>query len=88
MAHTGQWKVDVFLFEGDAEVTAEAVLHADAARPVVGRGTTRLSTNAMVPEIGAGGAGSQALVDRSADCDRLVVGSWPRRASAAWCSAR
>jgi hypothetical protein len=61
MAHTGQWKVDVFLFEDDAEVTAEAVLHADAARPVVGRGTARLSTNATVPEIGAELATSQAL---------------------------
>ena len=53
MAHTGQWKVDVFLFEDGAEVTAEAVLHADAAQPVVGRGTARLSTKATVPEIGA-----------------------------------
>jgi hypothetical protein len=61
MAHTGQWKVDVFLFEDDAEVTAEAVLHADANRPVVGRGTARLSTNATVPEIGAELATSRAL---------------------------
>jgi hypothetical protein len=34
-------------------MTAEAMLHADAARLVVGRGTARLSTNAKVPEIGA-----------------------------------
>jgi len=61
MAHTGQWKVDVFLFEDGAEVTAEAVLHADAAQPVVGRGTARLSTNATVPEIGAEFATSRAL---------------------------
>ena len=61
MAHIGQWKVDVFLFEDDAEVTAEAVLHADTARPVVGRGTARLSTDATVPEIGAELATSQAL---------------------------
>jgi hypothetical protein len=61
MAHTGQWKVDVFLFEDDAEVTAEAVLHADAARPVVGRGRARLGTNAAVPEIGAELATSHAL---------------------------
>jgi hypothetical protein len=61
VTHVGQWKVDVFLFEGDAEVTAEAVLHADAARPVVGRGTARLGTNAMVPEIGAELATSRAL---------------------------
>jgi hypothetical protein len=61
MTHTGQWKVDVFLFEDDAEVTAEAVLHADAARRVVGRGAARLNTNAMVPEIGAELAASRAL---------------------------
>jgi hypothetical protein len=61
MACTGQWKVDVFLFEDEAEVTAEAVLHADAARPVVGRGTARLGTNATVPEIGAELATSRAL---------------------------
>lgn len=61
MTHTGQWKVDVFLFEGDLEVTAEAVLHADAARPVVGRGTARLRTNAVAPEIGAELATSRAL---------------------------
>ena len=61
MAHTGQWKVDVFLFEDDAEVTAEAVFHADAARPIVGRGAARLSTNATAPEIGAELATSRAL---------------------------
>ena len=61
MAHTGQWKVDVFLFEDDTEVTAEAVFHADAARPVVGRGAARLGTNAMAPEIGAELATSRAL---------------------------
>jgi hypothetical protein len=61
MAHTGQWKVDVFLFEGDAEVTAEAVVLADAARPVVGRGSARLGTNATAPEIGAELATSRAL---------------------------
>ena len=61
MAHTGQWKVDVFLFEGDAEVTAEAVLHADAARPVVGRGAARLGTSAAAPEIAAELATSRAL---------------------------
>jgi hypothetical protein len=61
MAHIGQWKVDVFLFEDDAEVTAEAVLRADAERPVVGRGTARLTTNATVPEIGAELATSRAL---------------------------
>jgi hypothetical protein len=61
MAHTGQWKVDVFLFENDAEVTAEAVLHGDAARPVVGRGKARLSVAAAVPEIGAELATSRAL---------------------------
>jgi hypothetical protein len=61
MAHTGQWKVDVFLFEDDAGVTAEAVLHADATRPVVGRGTARLSTNAAAPEIGVELATSRAL---------------------------
>jgi hypothetical protein len=61
MAHIGQWKVDVFLFEDDAEVTAEAVLHADTAQPVVGRGTARLRTNATVPEIGAELATSRAL---------------------------
>ena len=61
MAHIGQWKVDVFLFEDDAEVSAEAVLHADAARPIVGRGVARLGTNATVPEIGAELATSRAL---------------------------
>jgi Rv2632c-like len=61
MTHTGQWKVDVFLFEGEDDVTAEAVLHADAARPVLGRGTARLGTNAVVPEIGAELAVSRAL---------------------------
>jgi hypothetical protein len=61
MAHTGQWKVDVFLFEDDAEVSAEAVLHADAARPVIGRGAARLSPNGTVPEIGAELASSRAL---------------------------
>ena len=61
MAHTGQWKVDVFVFEGDAEVTAEAVLQADTARPVVGRGTARLGTVATVPEIGVELATSRAL---------------------------
>jgi Rv2632c-like len=61
MAHIGQWKVDVFLYEDDAEVTADAVLHADAARPVVGRGQARLSAAASVPEIGAELAASRAL---------------------------
>ncbi len=61
MAHIGQWKIDVFLYEQDAEVTAEAVLHADAARPVVGRGKARLSAAAAVPEIGAELATSRAL---------------------------
>jgi hypothetical protein len=37
------------------------VLHADAARPVVGRGAARLSTTATVPEIGAELATSRAL---------------------------
>ena len=61
MAHAGLWKVDVFLFEDDAEVTAEAVLHAATDQPVVGRGTARLGTNATVPEIGAELATSRAL---------------------------
>lgn len=66
MAHTGQWKVDVFLFEGEAEVTAEAVLQADTARPVVGRGTAKLGTArhgtvATAPEIGVELATSRAL---------------------------
>jgi hypothetical protein len=61
MAHIGQWKVDVFLYEDADVVTAEAVLHADAARPVVGRGTARLSAAATVPEIGAELAASRAL---------------------------
>jgi hypothetical protein len=61
MAHTGQWKVDVFLYEDGAEVTAEAVLHADAARPVVGRGRARLEVATTVPEIGAELATSRAL---------------------------
>jgi hypothetical protein len=61
MAYTGRWKVDVFLFEDDAEVTAEAVLHADAARPVVGRGTARLGTDATAPETATEIATSRAL---------------------------
>jgi Domain of unknown function (DUF1876) len=61
MAHIGQWKVDLFLYEEDAEVTAEAVLHADTARRVVGRGKARLSAAASVPEIGAELAASRAL---------------------------
>jgi hypothetical protein len=61
MTHVGQWKVDVFLFENDAAVTAEALLHADAARPVVGRGTARLDVTATAPEIGAELATSRAL---------------------------
>ena len=61
MAHIGQWKVDVFLYEDDAGVAAEAVLHADAAKPVVGRGSARLSAAASVSEIGAELATSRAL---------------------------
>ena len=61
MTHTGQWKAHHLLFEDDAEVTAEAVLHAYAAQPVVGRGTARLGTNATLPEIGAELATSRAL---------------------------
>jgi hypothetical protein len=85
MTHIGQWKVDVFLFEGDAEVTAEAVLHADAARPVVGRGSARLSTNAMVPEIGAELATSRALAalgHRLLELTADDLAALPERASA------
>jgi len=61
MAHTGQWKVDVLVFEDDAEVTAEAVFRADTARPVVGHGTARLGPSATAPEVGAELATSRAL---------------------------
>ena len=61
MAHVGQWKVDVFLYEDDAGVAAEAVLQADAARPVVGRGAARLDAAAIVAEVGAELATSRAL---------------------------
>ena len=76
MAHTGQWKVDVFLFEGDSEVTAEAVLKADTARPVVGRGKARLGRVATAPEIGVELATSRAL---AALGHRLVELSSPAR---------
>ena len=60
MTHTRTWTVDVFLYESDAEVTAEAVLHADVPEPITGRGTARLGA-AAVPEIGAELATSRAL---------------------------
>jgi hypothetical protein len=61
MSHTGQWKVDVFLYEDETGVTAEAVLHADSSRPVTGRGHARLRAAGTVPEIGAELATSRAL---------------------------
>jgi hypothetical protein len=60
MPHIGQWKIDVFLFEDDADVTAEAVLHSDAAQPVTARGQARLRSTAGVPDIGAELATSRA----------------------------
>ena len=86
MAHTGQWKVDVFLFENDAEVTAEAVLHADAARPVLGRGTARLDVTATVPEIGAELATSRALAalgHRLLELTADDLAAWPISAGTA-----
>lgn len=83
MAHIGQWKVDVFLYENDAEVSAEAVLHADAARPVVGRGAARL--DAAVPEINAELATSRALAalgDRLLELTADDLTALPRRAPA------
>jgi len=61
MAHTRKWKVDVFLYEEGAEVTAEAVLHADVVEPITARGTARLGAAGAVPEIGAELATSRAL---------------------------
>jgi hypothetical protein len=61
MSHIGQWKVDLFLFDDDTEVTAKAVLHTDAARPVEGRGSARLPAGEDVPEIEAELAASRAL---------------------------
>lgn len=59
--HIGQWKVDIFLYEDQKQVTAKAVLHADATEPVVGRGAARIHTATAVPEIGAELAASRAL---------------------------
>jgi hypothetical protein len=52
MAHTGQWKVDVFLFEDNAEVTAEACSMPTRPGRSSVAGRTRLDRNATAPEIG------------------------------------
>jgi hypothetical protein len=65
MAHTRQWKIDIYLYEDGAEVAADAVLHADVAQGVTARGTSRLSRAGMVPEIGAELATARALSELS-----------------------
>ena len=50
MTHTRQWRVDVFLYEDEAEVAADAVLHADIPEGIIARGTGRLSLVGMVPD--------------------------------------
>jgi hypothetical protein len=61
MAHTRQWRVDIFLYEDEAEVAADAVLHADIPEGITARGTGRLSLVGTVPEIGAELAAARAL---------------------------
>jgi uncharacterized protein DUF1876 len=60
MSHTGQWKVDLFPFDNDAEVTAGAVLHADSSRPVMGRGAAGLHAVESVPQVNAELAAARA----------------------------
>ena len=60
MTHTRKWTVDVFLYESDAEVTAEAVLHADVPSRSPDA-APHVWVPPAVPEIGAELATSRAL---------------------------
>jgi hypothetical protein len=61
MTHTRHWTVDVFLYDDETEVAANAVLHADVPEALTARGTTRLRLVGSVPEIGAELATARAL---------------------------
>jgi hypothetical protein len=85
MTQTRQWRVDVFLYEGDSEVAADAVLHGDAPNPVTARGTARLRAAGSIPEIGAELATSRALSALSHRMLELAsedLAALPRSASA------
>jgi hypothetical protein len=70
MAHTRTWRVEIHLSEDDPGTRAHAILHADSATQLEGRGSARRKpTDAQVPEIGDEIAAARALRELA---DRLL----------------
>ena len=60
--HVKRWLVDVYLYEGDNDTAAHAVLHTESASPLDARGRSRRSPEDRdVPEIGDEVAAARAL---------------------------
>jgi hypothetical protein len=60
--HIKTWHVELFIYEGDDDTSARAVLHGDSPAHPEGRGLARRApSDAEVPEIGDEVAAARAL---------------------------